>query len=202
MDQSTDWHVPDGLSETARQVLAVEPNAYARLTPTGDGSAGAKALLDGLRAEQLLTAPVRSPDDAHCLLAGLWLYHDWLDESHAISQAVASPTGSFWHAVMHRREGDFSNAKYWYARCRRHPALAQVAAEGRGALEALPERKVLGRLVTNDWDPDGFVDVVEAVHHKPDDPLYEAAVRLQRAEWRVLFAHCVQAATKAKSGTL
>ena len=195
MNESTDWHVPDGLSETARQVLSVDPNAYGRLTPTGAGSSRARELLDKVRPEQLLTLPVRSPDDARCLLAGLWLFHDWLDESHVMSQATPSATGSFWHAMMHRREGDFPNAKYWYARCRRHPALAQIAGEGRAALEALPERKVLGRLVTDAWDPDGFVDVVEAIHRKAEDPLYHAAVRLQRAEWRVLFAHCAQAAT-------
>src|SRR5687768_11836582 len=40
-------------------------------------------------------------------LAGIWLYHDFLDESHAISQEIATPTGSYWHALMHRRERDY-----------------------------------------------------------------------------------------------
>ena len=128
------------------------------------------------------------------MLSGLWLYYDWLHESHTISQSIETPTGSFWHAIMHRREGDFSNAKYWYARCRHHPALAQTAAAGRAIVTNAGERAGLARLVRDDWDPAAFVDVVEGVHHNPEDPLYPTAVALQRAEWQALFAHCANAA--------
>jgi hypothetical protein len=48
--------------------------------------------------------------------AGLWLYVDELDRSHAISQNLHSSLGAAWHGVMHRREGDFANAKYWFRR--------------------------------------------------------------------------------------
>ena len=41
------------------------------------------------------------------LRAGIWLYVDDLDQSHRVSQTVHTPTGSYWHAIMHRREGDF-----------------------------------------------------------------------------------------------
>src|SRR5688572_1252116 len=47
--------------------------------------------------------------------AGLWLLHDFLEESHAISQDDESdPDRNFWHAVMHRREPDAWNSKYWW----------------------------------------------------------------------------------------
>jgi hypothetical protein len=192
--ESTDWQWPDVLSKRAREAIDVRSDAYARLTPTGGGSIETKALLARLRPDDLLSVPVKRPEDARAMLAGLWLYHDWLDESHAISQELHSPTGSFWHAIMHRREGDFSNAKYWYARCRRHPALGAIAAQARALVDGLAARDTLHRLVRHEWDPDGFVDVVEAIHHKPDDPLYAAAVRLQHVEWNVLFAHCAAAA--------
>jgi hypothetical protein len=32
------------------------------------------------------------------MLSGLWLWHDFLDRSHEISQAVHTASGSFWHA--------------------------------------------------------------------------------------------------------
>jgi hypothetical protein len=48
------------------------------------------------------------------LQAGIWLYVDDLDRSHRISQNIHTPEGSYWHGIMHRREGDFSNAKYWF----------------------------------------------------------------------------------------
>src|SRR4051812_4745927 len=47
------------------------------------------------------------------LAAGLWLYVDDLDRSHTVSQSITDATGSFWHGIMHRREGDFANSHYW-----------------------------------------------------------------------------------------
>src|SRR5262249_17485377 len=52
---------------------------------------------------------VRDRSAAMACLAGLWLYHDFLDESHAISQDLSSAEGSYWHAIMHRREPDYWN---------------------------------------------------------------------------------------------
>jgi hypothetical protein len=38
--------------------------------------------------------------------AGLLLWNDDLDASHTIAQDIEDVTGSYWHAIMHRREGD------------------------------------------------------------------------------------------------
>ncbi len=132
------------------------------------------------------------------MLAGLWLWHDWLDESHQISQNLHSATGSFWHAIMHRREGDFSNAKYWYARCRHHPVLTQIPVLARTTLGAgATTTGPLHDLLAGEWDPGRFVDVVEGIHRKPDDPLHATAVRLQQVEWQALFARCARQAAGA-----
>ena len=40
---------------------------------------------------------------------------DW-DEAHRIAQVIPSKNGSRVHAYLHRREGDLSNASYWYSR--------------------------------------------------------------------------------------
>ena len=53
---------------------------------------------------------------AECCLSVLWLFNNFLEESHTISQNVHEPIGSYLHGIMHRREGDFSNAKYWFHR--------------------------------------------------------------------------------------
>ena len=53
-------------------------------------------------------------DMGRACFSGLWLLHDFLDESHKISQDVGSTTGSYWHAIMHRREPDSGNSKYWF----------------------------------------------------------------------------------------
>src|SRR4029079_1638108 len=63
---------------------------------------------------------------AACCISGIWLLYDCLEESHTISQGIDTPSGSFWHAIMHRREGDFSNAKYWFQDVGRHPVFAKL----------------------------------------------------------------------------
>ena len=65
-------------------------------------------------------------------LAGLWLLYDFLDESHTISQSLDTLEGSYWHGIMHRREPDYENAKYWFRRVPVHPIHAELAAGGAG----------------------------------------------------------------------
>ena len=73
--------------------------------------------LSALEAGRLLDGhAVRDREMAKACLAGLWLYHDFLDQSHRISQGLHGREGSYWHGIMHRREGDFANAKYWLRR--------------------------------------------------------------------------------------
>src|SRR6187401_2907583 len=75
--------------------------------------------------------PVRDADMARACLAGLWLRFDDLDESHRVSQELHNAEGSFWHAVMHRREGDFGNSKYWWRRVGLHPVFGMLGEEAR-----------------------------------------------------------------------
>jgi hypothetical protein len=50
-------------------------------------------------------------------LAGLWwdAKSDWT-RAHESAQQDESPAGSWVHAYLHRKEGDSSNAGYWYRR--------------------------------------------------------------------------------------
>ena len=59
--------------------------------------------------------------------AGLWLAFDYLDESHEISQGLPTAEGSYWHAILHRREPDAANSNYWWRRVGDHPVFAQLA---------------------------------------------------------------------------
>ncbi len=190
MDFST-----DPLSPLGRQILKLDAGrAYEKLTVTGLGRLEAKHLLDDVAPEQLFPDPKAMPgrDKARCVLSALWLWHDWLDECHTICQAVHTAEGSFWHAVMHRREGDFSNSKYWYAKCAGHPVLAAIAANAADVLHKQPADKQLLRLTfSGTWNPNAFVDLVESVHEAPEtDPKRQAAVALQQIEWRLLFDYC------------
>jgi len=186
----------DALSPAAHAVLNLDnATAYTQLVVTGDGNRAAAQLLKPLTSDQLLIKPVVSRDDVEALLSGLWLWHDWLDSSHTISQSLHGATGSFWHAIMHRREGDFSNAKYWYSRCRSHPVLKSMLPFANDILHPLPADKSFLRLTRDGWDPDAFVDLVEQLHSRPTDPRFGVAVALQKLEWRLLFDHCMRAAS-------
>jgi hypothetical protein len=45
--------------------------------------------------------------------AVLHLLNDDLNAAHQIVQEAGSPDANYLHALVHRREGDFSNARYW-----------------------------------------------------------------------------------------
>jgi len=62
--------------------------------------------------------------------AGLHLWNDDLPSSHALVQPLSSdPLGSYWHALVHRREGDWNNAQYWFAQVGRQPILREIYGE-------------------------------------------------------------------------
>jgi hypothetical protein len=154
--------------------LLAEP----RLPVLGPGSLQAPAQA-ALRAFDPLTDLGRKVVDREAALAchsGLWLYHDGLDQSHTISQDLPTPEGSFWHAIMHRREPDAWNSKYWWRKVGPHPVLTQLA-------EHAP---ALGYRYTS---PETFVDFCEQVRgtETPDEDL---ARRVQLLEWQLLFAWC------------
>ncbi len=111
-----------------------------------------------------------------CCQAGLWLLFGFLDESHTISQSIDTPAGSWWHAIMHRLEGDYSNAKYWYRRVGRHEV----------------EQKITDRLQaihgpSSSWNPNEFVDQcrTNAGSRTPNTKLNQIA----QIEWQELFAY-------------
>jgi hypothetical protein len=61
-----------------------------------------------------------TPPPVPTLLKALW--HDARGEwnnAHDLAQEVNTQDGSWIHAYLHRKEGDRSNAQYWYQRANR-----------------------------------------------------------------------------------
>lgn len=183
----------DSRSPLAVKIIEANPHAYDALVVEGGTPGLARELLENVRPEQLLSGPAAYPNGGSALLAGLWLWHDGLEESHRISQGVLDSTGSFWHAIMHRREGDFSNSKYWYARAAGHPCLQTLAAQAMPMVHREPADKALLRVILNGWNANAFVDLVESASGNEADPRHAIAVQLQQLEWRVLWDHCARA---------
>lgn len=116
--------------------------------------------------------PIVDLEAGRACRAGLWLLHHYLDASHDISQTLKTPEGSWWHAIMHRMEGDYGNSKYWYRSVGDHPAL-----------ETLEEQ------VGQD-----IFTLVDACRTRGSDPIIEQACQL---EWQTLFDHCFRIAIGA-----
>jgi hypothetical protein len=139
--------------------------------------------------------PGRKPVDldmARCCLAGLWLLFDFLDESHAISQEIDSPSGSYWHGIMHRREPDYGNAKYWFRRVGEHEIFAPLRDEAARIIQSeYPTGEAPAvRFLTEgaSWDAYRFVDLCQQA--TADGPLELLCRKVAQAEWRLLFDYC------------
>ena len=130
--------------------------------------------------------------------SGLWLAHHFLDESHAISQGIETPTGSFWHAIMHRREGDFDNACYWFRRVRSHeiyPVLQRAAAECDATASTVNDRALARLTQGSTWDPAAFVEVVRAVvAGRASENTAMICRQIARREWELLLDYCYRGA--------
>ncbi|MGI9213519.1 MAG: hypothetical protein ACR2HF_13690 [Methylococcaceae bacterium] len=171
---------------------------FASLGP-GTPTEAAYPHLSGMTLEQIFPCqPIVHRNLATACLSGLWLYHNYLDESHRLSQSIHDRTGSFWHAIMHRREPDAWNSKYWFDRINQHPeyealhAEVQLLASQQG--QTLPQEA--GFLCKQaGWNPHGFVDLCEATRLGRVNA--EAlSLNIQEIEWKLLFAYCYLGAVK------
>lgn len=132
---------------------------------------------------------------ARCCHSGLWLAFDFLEESHRISQDIDTLEGSYWHGIMHRREPDYANAKYWFRRVPRHPVYETLL----GAARELAERHEVTDphaaflLHQHTWNALDFVDLCEAIA-RGEARCESLAQEVALLEWQFLFAFCYDGA--------
>jgi hypothetical protein len=79
-----------------------------------------------------------APQDLSRALEGLWwdAKGNW-QRAHESAQQDEGPAGSWVHAYLHRKEGDLSNANYWYNRAQRPEPKISLQQEWQAITEAL-----------------------------------------------------------------
>jgi hypothetical protein len=156
--------------------------------------AGTKSVdeLTRVLAEFFAAQKISDAIQPHLRSAAL-LWHDHLDASHTISQDISSRNGSWLHGIMHRREPDYGNAKYWFRRVGQHDAFPKLAErvatflhhDGGGLTERLIEN--------GEWMPFGFVDECERACSRGDAQLKQTLRAIQAIEFDTLIEHILGA---------
>lgn len=130
---------------------------------------------------------VKDQPMAQCCIAGILLLHNYLEESHEICQEIESKTGSYWHALMHRREPDFSNAKYWFRQVRNHPVWINLCPAAQELVSKHDADGATDFLKNQDeWNPFKFVDLCESALGSGIGR-EQLCREIQMREWQLLF---------------
>lgn len=144
------------------------------------GVATAKTLMHDL-AQALAGLP---KERIHAGLGLALLWHDDLTQAHELCQAYEGHADcDYVHALLHRREGDFANAKYWFREVGSHPIYPAVA-------QAALDLRQVGLVANDQWRPAAMVDAcAAALRHAPAQR--QTLMQVQAAEFRALALHVV-----------
>lgn len=180
---------PGGLFPELKAIL--DTPALASLGPEKRADTMTTAQIDATLAkigsELKLTPSVRD-----LLRAASYLWHDHLDPAHEIAQAIETADGSLVHGIMHRREPDYGNAKYWFRRVGAHPSFLSLAVRAGELLDRAEESDLHSRLLPNKtWDPFAFVDAVEDAVEGQFKSKTHLLQQVQRLEFECFFENLV-----------
>jgi hypothetical protein len=123
------------------------------------------------------------------LQSAFYVCFDCFKEAHNIAQDHEGLIGNWLHAILHRREPDAGNSKYWYDRVKLPGKVSQgIAEESLKLLKSLSlqELEPLQRKMSKSgaWEPEIFVDLCD--QFRPKDPsslAYWTLAKIQEIEW-------------------
>lgn len=166
------------IHETALNVpFPTEPTDYERvirLRETSDGTLLA------------ITEPGGDPGFVPLVRAGLFYHLNALEDAHRLVQEATGDAAAYWHAMIHRRERDFENARYWLRRAGEQPPFAEMQARAPDVSANMARQ--MG------WDPFLLVHLAEQLRFGAEE-LQAEVVGLGRVEFEVFFDYCYRQAT-------
>lgn len=164
-------------SEFADRILRSE-GLLGKLFPKEISDLAARRLVRDSDDNTIAGAEIGAPHAFAVVRGALHYALDDLDGAHEFFQETSSALVSYWHGMMHRREADFDNARYWFRRAGALPFFDTLHHEA--ALISTDMAKQLS------WDPYLFTGQCEQQRFGGD--LDESELRrLQRAEFDVVF---------------
>lgn len=141
-----------------------------RLTAHQPFSEALRQQLLALKPESAFGEAPENLNEARAFISGLLLWNDCLADSHALSQETETQTGSYWHGLMHRREPDYANARYWFQHVGAHAAFAELYRLVTDHLQNPQQSSDAATLAAEwlvrlqaegQWDPFHFVDLCQ-----------------------------------------
>lgn len=121
-------------------------------------------------------------------MAGLWIYFSCFEEAHQLADSCETADGYFWHGIVHRLEGDYGNAAYWFRKAGQHPIYSDLAPAVTEITRHSPNAEFrIGR-----WDPFAFLTFCDRAQKQPGTDQERVAMEIQRAEWQLLFDYCAR----------
>jgi hypothetical protein len=166
--------------------ILLQPYLLDKLCPTEPLSWELVPRLREAKDEALAGETALTAQGVALVRGALYYAIDALDPGHRIFQDEPSDLGSYWHGMMHRREGDFDNARYWFRRAGKLAFFNQLHRE------AGEHSEIISRQVN--WDPYLFAGECEQARFgaEPD----KALPAVQQAEFDAVFAYTWRKARK------
>ena len=131
------------------------------------------------------------PAQIELLRCVVWLWHDHHDAAHELCQSMETPDGSWLHGLLHRREPDYGNARYWFLRVGRHPGFPLLAERVARLLSSSGEPERAAQLLPGgDWDPFAFIAACAQAAGRSGTQTQRRSLRqIQALEFEVLLEY-------------